>query len=50
VAEASEVARGTEVSDGAEPAEVAEAVEGGVRASEPGGHPLDQLTQSALPV
>jgi hypothetical protein len=30
--------------------EVAEAVEDETSASEPGGHPLDQLTQSALPV
>jgi hypothetical protein len=30
--------------------EVVEAAEDETRASEPNGHPLDQLTQSALPV
>jgi len=38
------------VAEVAEEAEVVEAVEDEASASEHGGHPLDQLTQSALPV
>jgi len=49
-AEASEAAQGAEVSDEAEPAEVAETAEREAGVGEPGGHPLDLLTQSALPV
>ena len=57
-AEAADVAEGVEGVDVAEAAEgidvaavaAVEAVEGEMPAGEPGGHPLDQLTQSALPV
>jgi len=50
VAEAPEVVEAVEVAGVAEGAEPAEAVAGETSGSEPDGHPLDQLTQSALPV
>jgi hypothetical protein len=54
-AEAAEAVEGGDVAEPVEGIDVAavaavEAVEGEMPASEPGGHPLDQLTQSALPV
>jgi hypothetical protein len=55
-ADAAEVAEGVDVVETIEAvnvaavAEVAEAVEREASAGGPGGHPLDQLTQSALPV
>jgi hypothetical protein len=55
VAEVAEEAEGVDVAEAAEGIDAAavpavEAVEGEASSSELGGHPLDQLTQSALPV